>query len=118
MGMIRRYELPWPPSVNHYWRHVRGRFYIAQDGQRFRQRVEAIVAVDRQKPMDGPLSVAIAAFPPDRRRRDIDNILKALFDALEHAGAYHNDNQIVELHVCKLEPVEVGRVLVTIRESE
>lgn len=31
---------------------------------------------------------------PDRRRRDLDNILKALFDALTHAGLWLDDSQI------------------------
>jgi len=32
--------LPYPPSVNHYWRHTRqGRHYISKAGREFRQKV-------------------------------------------------------------------------------
>jgi crossover junction endodeoxyribonuclease RusA len=34
------------------------------------------------------------AFPPDRRRRDLDNIQKPVLDALQHAGVYEDDSQI------------------------
>lgn len=32
-------------------------------------------------------------FPPDARRRDIDNYNKALFDALTHAGIWEDDSR-------------------------
>jgi hypothetical protein len=32
--------------------------------------------------------MSIIVHPPDRRRRDIDNVQKALLDALQHGGAY------------------------------
>ena len=51
--------------------------------------------------LDGRLAVHVALFPPDRRARDVDNILKALLDACEHAGCYESDNQIDELHVIR-----------------
>jgi len=35
------------------------------------------------KPMAGMLAVKVRAYPPDRRKRDIDNIQKPLLDALE-----------------------------------
>lgn len=53
------------------------------------------------KPLEGRLAVHVALFPPDRRVRDIDNILKALLDACEHAGCYASDSQIDELHVIR-----------------
>ena len=34
------------------------------------------------------------AFPPDRRRRDLDNLLKPALDALQHAGVYEDDSQV------------------------
>ena len=32
-------------------------------------------------------------YPPDARRRDIDNYNKALCDALTHAGVWEDDSQ-------------------------
>ena len=38
------------------------------------------------KPLTGKLVVDVEVFPPDNRRRDIDNVQKALLDALEHGA--------------------------------
>ena len=62
--------------------------------------------------------IRIDAFPPDRRRRDLDNILKPLLDALEHGGAFCDDSQIVILRARKLEQTSGGKLLVQIQEVE
>jgi Holliday junction resolvase RusA-like endonuclease len=108
------FELPYPPSVNHYFRMVGGRVLISREGRRFRQRVCATLAAMGVRPMPGPLAMEIEVYPPDHRRRDIDNVQKALFDAMQHGGAYHDDSQIVRLVIEKRGVVEGGRTLVRI----
>ena len=78
----------------------------------------AILAALHIRPLVGDLAVEVEAFPPDRRRRDIDNIQKALLDALEHGGAYADDSQIVRLTIEKRGPVAGGKTLVRIRKAE
>lgn len=51
------------------------------------------------KHFKGHLKVEIEAFRPDKRRRDLDNLLKATLDGLAHAGVYEDDSQIVDLHI-------------------
>lgn len=53
--------------------------------------------------LDGDLIVDIRLVPPDRRRRDVDNSLKALLDAMQFGGVYHDDSQIVRLTVEKFD---------------
>ena len=79
--MTLELELPWPPSVNHYYRHVGPRVLISCDGRKFRERVVA------------------------RFRRDVDNSLKCLLDTFTHAGLYNDDSQICKLTVIKREPM-------------
>ena len=110
-------ELPYPPSINHYWRRVWQRTLISREGRRFRQRVVAILAARGVEPMTGPLAVEVEIFPPDRRRRDIDNVQKALLDALQHGGAYLDDSQIIRLAIVKREPIDGGKSLVFIRKE-
>jgi crossover junction endodeoxyribonuclease RusA len=110
-------ELPYPPSINHYWRRVGPRTLISREGRRFRERVLAILAARGVRRMAGRLAVQVAVFPPDNRRRDIDNVQKALFDALEHGGAYHDDSQIVRLSIEKGDPIAGGKTLVRIRNA-
>ena len=103
-------RLPWPPSVNTYWRHIvingRPRTLISKAGRQYKTHVQLIAS--RYGPFVKPIAMWIHAYPPDRRKRDIDNILKAPLDSLEKAGVYKNDSQIVELHAFKHEPVKGG----------
>jgi len=109
-------ELPWPPSINHYWRRVGARTLISREGRRFRETVLAILAETSIVPLTEELEMLIVASPPDRRRRDIDNIAKALLDALQHGGVYIDDSQIVDLRIKKADPIKSGRTLVQIFE--
>ena len=114
--MTVEYELPYPPSVNRYWRMVKGRMLISREGRVFRRRICSSLAAAGAEPMDGPLAVRIEVYPPDNRRRDIDNVMKALLDALQDGGAYHDDSQIVKLNIEKRGCVTGGRTIVRIRE--
>lgn len=107
-------ELPFPPSVNHYYRRVGPRTLISREGRRFREEVCALLAAAGVKPLAGPIRVEIEVYPPDRRRRDIDNLQKGLIDALEHGGAYRDDSQIVRLSIEKRECIPAGRTIVRI----
>ena len=108
--------LPWPPSVNRYWRHNRGRTHISTEGKHYRQEVQTRVQCNRL-PTFGTtrLAVSVFAYPPDRRVRDLDNTLKALLDALAAAGVYDSDGQIDRLEIERREVRTGGEVRVTIR---
>ena len=109
-------ELPYPPSVNHYYRHVGPRTLISREGRRYRERVTADLKALGIESFSGALILRVEVYPPDRRRRDIDNVQKALLDALQHGGAYQDDSQIAKLIVERHEPVSGGRVIVRIRK--
>ena len=112
-----RLTLPWPPSVNTYWRHISkgplaGRTLISEKGRDYRKTVCDLV---RSQPgLKCRLAVVIDAFPPDRRRRDLDNITKSLLDALDHAGVYEDDSQIDDLHLRRMAVHKPGKVEVVI----
>ena len=111
-------ELPFPPSVNHYWRMWRGRMVISKEGRAYRTTVAGILRKLGVQPMLGRLAVAIEVFPPDHRRRDLDNLLKALGDSLQHGGAFPDDSQIVWLLIEKAQLVPGGKVMVRITERK
>ena len=108
--------LPWPPSVNHYYRQVGPRTLISREGRAFRRNVCALLGGggSRKPPDRGRIALAMDAFPPDRRRRDLDNLLKCTQDSLAHAGVYEDDSQIDLLIVRRREPVKGGRAEVRI----
>ena len=110
--------LPYPPSVNHYWRRVGLHTLISREGRTFRRNVCALLGGGgmRKPPSCGRIALAMDAFPPDHRRRDLDNIQKPVLDALEHAGVYEDDSQIDLLVTRRREAVPDGRLLVTVEE--
>jgi len=94
------FTLPWPPSVNRYWRTFQGRMIISQEGRAYREAVgEQIILQKAVCHFTGPLIVVIEAYRPDKRKRDLDNLLKATLDGLTHAGVYNDDSQIVDLRI-------------------
>lgn len=108
--------LPYPPTVNTYWRHVGSRTLISRKGRQYRNDVAALLAGKQIEPMAGELSVNVLVHPPDKRRRDLDNILKSLLDSLEHGGAYNDDSQISYLQIRRGGIVKGGNVVVDITE--
>jgi len=93
-------ELPYPPTINNYYRRYRDKVSITKRGKQFRSDVIKLCMVAGiRKPLTEKLRVAIKLFPPDNRRRDIDNNLKSLLDAMQHAGVYADDVQIRFLQI-------------------
>ena len=93
-------ELPFPPSVNTYWRNFNGRMLISKKGRDYRQAVADQVLIQRgAKHYQGKVKMTIEAWRPDERKRDLDNLLKAPLDALTHAGVYMDDQLIVDLRI-------------------
>lgn len=68
-----------------------------------------------QDPLNGPLSVEVYLFLPDRRKRDIDNMLKTLWDILEKAHVIENDNLIYETRTVKIKKAKTSGVVVVIK---
>jgi len=109
-------RLPFPPTVNHYYGYnwKTHQKYISRRGWAFRKRL-ALAVLDAPRYGDARLAIMIDAHPP-RLIGDIDNLLKPLLDALEHAGIFNNDKQVDDLRICRRHPVPGGRVEVQIWE--
>ena len=114
-----RISLPWPPSNNRYYRHNRGRTHISTEGKTYRDLVAEVIKTEMLDiGVTFPLKVRIECHMPDRRRRDLDNLQKAAFDALTKAGFWADDVQVVDYRVVKMPIVKGGRLELTITELE
>lgn len=110
-----RVELPWPPSVNHYWRRKGAQYFIDKPGKLFREHVWYLLKAAGIQQLDGDLAMTVDLHPPDYRVRDCDNTLKAIGDALKKGGAYFDDSQLKKITVEMLEPrPKAGCAIVTI----
>lgn len=114
-------ELPWPPSVNTYWRHpsrgpLAGRHLISEKGRIYRQQVLACVLQTKTATelVGNSLAVHIIAHPPDRRRRDLDNLNKAILDSLVFSKVIVDDGLIDRLVIERGAVSAPGRVVVAV----
>ena len=76
--------------------------------------IRHVLACKANKHLAGRLAVDIELYPPDRRKIDIDNRIKALLDVMEHAGVYEDDSQIDKLTVERRAIEKHGAVVVKI----
>lgn len=109
-------SLPYPPTANTIWRHVKGRVLLSEKGRLYRRKVAMSVLgqIGRSKAIGGPVALAMAVMPPDRKRRDLDNVLKATLDALTHAKIWGDDSQVKRIEIEMHEPTKGGSLNVWI----
>jgi crossover junction endodeoxyribonuclease RusA len=131
--------LPWPPSVNHY-KNI-GTTVTTKNGKIYQNRVNSPktklfyyevwvkirswIALKTKAqahddvidhPLTQPLRVYVYLYPPDARRRDIDNPIKVLLDSLQKGGLIQDDNQICRLVIERCAIIPKGQVIVRIEE--
>lgn len=132
-----QFRLPFPPTVNTYYRSVSmgmfknkrtqklqpspPRLLISAIGREYAQQVKMIVypmIVGKPFPIMRPVNVYIDAIMPDARRRDLDNLTKALLDSLTKAGVWADDSQIDMLSIRRM-PIDPGNgsILISIQEA-
>ena len=102
--------------MNTYWRRVGHKTIISRGGREFRTKVCAMLAGDgpRKPPAGGRIALLMDAFPPDRRRRDLDNLQKPTLDAMQHAGIYEDDSQVDLLITRRMQVCPDGRIIARI----
>jgi len=91
--------LPYPPSVNGAFRNVTGRGRVktaryltwarAAQNEIINQRTQW-----HEKSISGLVHVSVTVNRPDRRKRDLDNLLKAPLDLLVDMGVIEDDSKI------------------------
>ncbi len=108
--------LPLSPTINTYYGAQGNRRYIKPAGVAFRAEVVLAVKQAGIPTLKGRLALVVRVFPRDKRQQDISNRIKALEDALQHAGAFVNDEQIDDLKVTRGPIVAGGRCEVMLGE--
>ena len=112
-------HLPWPPTVNSYYKVTRhGQRYLDKKVKVFRELVAE--QVHEQVPhlkLTESLFVEVYLYPPDRRKRDVDNYMKGLLDALTESGLWEDDSLIDQLHIFRGVVVKDGAVRVEISDG-
>ena len=110
-----RIILPFPPSVNRLWRCVKGRTILSKDGRLWFAAAADSVREQWPATVVTPVRVDILVIPPDKRKRDIDNVVKPVLDALTKGMALKDDSLVDWLTVERRPAEKPGRVEIAIR---
>jgi crossover junction endodeoxyribonuclease RusA len=107
-------SVPWPPTINTYWRHAISRnrvvVYRTVQAKKYIADVCKRVRMINRATFTEWVAVRLDMYPPDLRRRDIDNPVKVLLDALTQAGIWEDDYQVRALSARRFEKQDQGRV--------
>jgi crossover junction endodeoxyribonuclease RusA len=113
-------SIPFPPSINHYWKHrVIGRHasvYLSAEALKFRADIKHILDDENKTKFTDRVNVSITLHAPNKRKYDIDNRIKSVFDALTHAGLWGDDEQVDSLTVTRGIIIEDGLTIVDIKK--
>jgi crossover junction endodeoxyribonuclease RusA len=97
------------PSTNRLWRSNRGRVHRAPLYLSWLKEAGWSLLQQRPARITGPVRITIPAGRPDRRRRDIDNLGKAILDFLVGHQVITNDSQVASITSSWSEDVTVKR---------
>ena len=114
-------RIPYPPSINRYYItkskkcHLTGRMIKhvtrTQKVKKYVEDVGYLLLQQRCTKMHGErLRLELYLYPPDNRRRDLDNICKSTLDALQYANLFRDDFYIQQLYVERKEVRKHGEI--------
>jgi crossover junction endodeoxyribonuclease RusA len=113
--------LPWPVSVNAYYRAYRGGSILSAAGRAYKKAVAIQLMCQRfrirndaEAVRTGKLSVVYKVFEPDHRRRDLSNLLKSMEDAMQDARVFEDDSQFARIVIERAGFYPEGKVEVEI----
>ena len=110
-------SLPLPPTVNHYLKSSGHRRYLSKEAIEFKKQVADYVSENRVPKLGtARLEMHITIYFANKRRQDLDNRVKSLWDSLggNGAGVYDDDSQIDVLFLQRGKIVKGGKCLVMI----
>ena len=116
-----RWTLPWPTGVttNHLYERMGMRRRLTPKASAWRDHAVIAIWGDSRRcgaPIvvpDGDLALTLDAYQPDRRRRDLDNLIKLAQDALALALGI-DDSRVTAIHATKHAPDGEARLVVQV----
>ena len=93
--MSHTFDLEYPPSANSLFFNLKGGGRAkTKRYDDWRKEAAWMISLARKgKKIVGPYGLTVLAGRPDKRRRDLGNLLKAIEDALVHGGAIEDDSE-------------------------
>lgn len=118
-NLFLQLKLPYPLSVNRYWRATQKGMLISADGRKFKAEVNARYAY-RQKLIEHDIALRIIIHPKltkngtaSKTLIDLDNGLKSILDSLNNV-VYFDDKQVKHITICYAEAIINGGTTVEV----
>jgi crossover junction endodeoxyribonuclease RusA len=108
-----------PPSLNVMYRKSKyGAIYKTKLAKEYMELVHQTIKEQNEniEILNCNVKVTIIMYQNDKRKRDIDNILKVLLDAMNNI-IYIDDSQITELHIKKVCSTENNKIEIEIKAN-
>lgn len=117
-----RFELPYPPTINGAYVPIRirgkPRLMLSHEARDYKTLAYAtllpkVILLNedtRGAFKTGLIEITVYRYPPDRRKRDSDNIKKFVYDSLMQVGLIKDDSQIVVEHSYVKEVIKGGKI--------
>lgn len=103
--------VPGHPITAHRPRLSHGRVHMDPEYLVWEEQVGYTALAEVDEPMDGYVVLALHFFSDSWAMQDIDNLSKAILDGLRGV-LFHDDRQVVNLHLFKSQPIDEEGVLV------
>jgi crossover junction endodeoxyribonuclease RusA len=104
-------SIPYPPSGNHMWKHARGKHYLTKEAVAYYSQVAWVIkSSGLAMGLDCRLEVEVDIYPPDKRKRDLSNVIKVVEDACTKAGLWVDDSQIDRLVLQRMPSIKNGAI--------
>ena len=85
-------RLPYPPSANKLWRRSGKTIHKSDEYTDWLRKAGWHVMQQRQGGVSGPYKISVQAVRPDKRKRDLDNLIKPISDLLKSVGTVDDDS--------------------------
>ena len=113
-------EMPFPPTDNHYRQPVKmGKFIrliLSSKAREYSENTPPIIWEKGRAILKGRIKLTLYHTMPCNRKRDLDNFLKGVQDAITKAKVYEDDSQIDILTVVRCGVLPPGNVIAEIEE--
>jgi crossover junction endodeoxyribonuclease RusA len=110
-------ELLYPPSINKLWMRIGNRVVKSPRAQKYVKDSVDFLNYQRLKPiLLDRVMVEIDVYPPDKRIRDLDNIMKLIFDVLVKAAIIKDDFHVQKIIIQRCDIMRGGNIKFRITE--
>jgi crossover junction endodeoxyribonuclease RusA len=99
--------------------NARGRRFPNAKAKAYKMAVQDYIAEYRVPKLgDAKIALIVWAYPPDKRKRDISNLLKIIEDSLQDAGVFNDDFNIDFIEIKRGEIKKGGGLVVMLETME